>query len=125
MFTLTQFNRMFAKTGLAHIHWTASVYKELLSVGRSEKRLAHYFERCKCWPTSLPPPFQNHVKDETTSERRKRMCWYLKCRKDEEGPAIMAEVLANIKEAKSAKTSDKEANNAPQPKARQPYISCR
>jgi beta-phosphoglucomutase-like phosphatase (HAD superfamily) len=88
LFTLTQFNRMFARKQL-NITWDDVVYKELLLVGSSEHRLFHYFDKFDCWPMHVDGYSSGSL------DEKKRLCWHLKQSKDEELNPILVEIVAN------------------------------
>lgn len=88
LFTLTQFNRMFARKQL-NITWDDVVYKELLLVGSSEHRLFHYFDKFDCWPLHVDGYSSGSL------DEKKRLCWHLKQSKDEELDPILVEIVAN------------------------------
>lgn len=106
LFTLTQFNRMFARKQL-NITWDDVVYKELLLVGSSEHRLFHYFDKFNCWPVHVDGYGSGSL------DEKKRLCWHLKQCKDDELNPILVEIVANTAYNNGWSVSDSSTPSSP------------
>lgn len=113
LFTLTQFNRMFARKQL-NITWNDVVYKELLLVGSSEHRLFHYFDKFDYWPMHVDGYSSGSL------DEKKRLCWHLKQSKDEELNPILVEIVSN-----TAHNNDWSGSDSATPSSQSPSPSSR